>query len=195
LAEIFLSGEFINLRALHTNDTEVTFKWRKSQRAKFLNSGATTIEQQRQWIAARPSSEFNFIIELKRDGAAVGMISLTNIDKENLHAEPGRFMIGEEDLVRGIPAAVEAVKIIYEFAFYELGLVRLYGIIAANNLLMIKWHKYMGMKVEGQLRNHLKQGDIFRDGILIGLLVEDFQKITLPRANSLIILARTNLIN
>jgi RimJ/RimL family protein N-acetyltransferase len=194
VTEFFLSGEFINLRALNTNDAEATFKWRKSQRAKFLNSGASTLEQQRLWIAARPSSEFNFIIELKRKSAAVGMISLTNIDKENLHAEPGRFLIGEEDLVRGIPAAVEAVKLIYEFAFYELGLIRLYGVIAANNLLMIKWHKYMGMKVEGQLRNHLKQGDIFRDGILIGLLVEDFQKVTLPRANLLIALARKNLI-
>jgi diamine N-acetyltransferase len=189
VAEIILTGEFVNLRALNTRDAEVTFKWRKSRRAKFLNQGASTAQQQLDWIASRPSSEFNFIIELKRNNTPLGMISLTNLDKENLHAEPGRFLIGEEDSVRGIPVAVEAVKLLYEFAFYDLGLVRLYGVIAENNSLMIKWHKYMGMKVEGQLRNHLKQGDTYQDGVLVGLLLEDFKKITLPRINSLLALA------
>lgn len=189
MAEIILTGEFVNLRALNTRDAEVTFKWRKSRRAKFLNQGASTAQQQLDWIASRPSSEFNFIIELKRNNTPLGMISLTNLDKENLHAEPGRFLIGEEDSVRGIPVAVEAVKLLYEFAFYDLGLVRLYGVIAENNSLMIKWHKYMGMKVEGQLRNHLKQGDTYQDGVLVGLLLEDFKKITLPRINSLLALA------
>jgi len=47
----------------------------------------------------------------------------------------------------------------------------------------------MGMKVEGQLRNHLKQGDTYQDGVLVGLLLEDFKKITLPRINSLLALA------
>jgi len=189
VAEIILTGEFVNLRALNTRDAEVTFKWRKSRRAKFLNQGASTAQQQLDWIASRPSSEFNFIIELKRNNTPLGMISLTNLDKENLHAEPGRFLIGEEDSVRGIPVAVEAVKLLYEFAFYDLGLVRLYGVIAENNSLMIKWHKYMGMKVEGQLRNHLKQGDTYQDGVLVGLLLEDFKKITLPKINSLLALA------
>jgi diamine N-acetyltransferase len=189
MAEIFLTGEFVNLRALNTRDAEITFKWRKSKRAKFLNQGAKTAQQQLDWIASRPGSEFNFIIELKSNNTPLGMISLTNLDKENLHAEPGRFLIGEEDSVRGIPVAVEAVKLLYEFAFYDLGLVRLYGVIAENNSLMIKWHKYMGMKVEGQLRNHLKQGDTYQDGVLVGLLLEDFQKITLPRVNSLLALA------
>lgn len=189
MAEIILTGEFVNLRALNTRDAEVTFKWRKSRRAKFLNQGASTAQQQLDWIASRPSSEFNFIIELKRNNTPLGMISLTNLDKENLHAEPGRFLIGEEDSVRGIPVAVEAVKLLYEFAFYDLGLVRLYGVIAENNSLMIKWHKYMGMKVEGQLRNHLKQGDTYQDGVLVGLLLEDFKKITLPKINSLLALA------
>ena len=189
MVEIILTGEFVNLRALNTRDAEVTFKWRKSRRAKFLNQGASTAQQQLDWIASRPSSEFNFIIELKRNNTPLGMISLTNLDKENLHAEPGRFLIGEEDSVRGIPVAVEAVKLLYEFAFYDLGLVRLYGVIAENNSLMIKWHKYMGMKVEGQLRNHLKQGDTYQDGVLVGLLLEDFKKITLPRINSLLALA------
>jgi len=193
VANIFLEGEFINLRALRIEDAEMTFNWRKSERAKLLNKGASTVSQQAEWIASRPNSEFNFIIEIKRCLTPVGMISLTNIDKENLHAEPGRFLIGEDVLVNGIPAAVEAVKLLYEFAFNTLGLVRLFGVVADNNPLMVKWHSYMGMKIEGRLRSHLNQDGIFHDGILIGLLTDDFRKITLPRAISLMTLARKNL--
>jgi diamine N-acetyltransferase len=193
IANIFLEGEFINLRAIRIEDAEITFTWRKSERAKLLNKGAVNIDQQVSWIASRPSSEFNFIIEIKKCKTPVGMISLANIDKENLHGEPGRFLIGEESLVSGIPAAVEAVKLLYEFAFDKLELVRLFGVVADNNPLMVKWHKYMGMKVEGRLRSHLNQDGVFHDGILIGLLVNDFKSITLPRANSMIALARKNL--
>jgi diamine N-acetyltransferase len=192
-ANIFLRGEFINLRPLRIEDAEITFNWRNSERAKLLNKGAATIDQQENWIASRPSSEFNFIIEIKNCLTPVGMISLTNIDNENLHGEPGRFLIGEEAMVSGIPAAVEAVKLLYEFAFDKLGLVRLFGIVADNNPLMIKWHKYMGMRIEGRLRDHLNQGGIFHDGILIGLLVDDYRKVTLLRAESLMALARVNL--
>ena len=64
--------------------------------------------QQAAWIAARPSSEYNFLICLK-DGTPVGMVAITGIDEQHRHAEPGRFLIGEQDAVRGIPAAVEAM--------------------------------------------------------------------------------------
>ncbi len=181
-----LEGEFVNLRPLQVSDAELSYEWRRAARAKFLNQGAASVEQQAAWIAARPASEYNFVIELKT-GHPVGMISLTGIDTVNRHGEPGRFLIGDEVAAQGVPAAVEAMKLLYELAFDQLGLVRVCGIVAANNTLMIKWQKYLGMKEEGRLRNHLFQRDgLFEDAVYLGILVEEYRKIALPRMKVLI---------
>lgn len=186
-----LQGQYVTLRPLQVDDAELTFNWRRANRAKFLNQGASTIEQQAAWIAGRPESEYNFIIELK-SGLPVGMLSLIGIDHANRHGEPGRFLIGNEDAVKGLPVAVEAMKLLYELAFDRLELVRVCGIVAANNQLMIKWQKYMGMKVEGQFRNHLYQGGKFYDAIYLGLLIEEYRSVTLPRMNFLITAGQKN---
>lgn len=184
-----LEGEFVNLRPLNVQDAELTFHWRSARRAKFLNVGAESIETQAAWIAGRPASEYNAIIELK-SRHPVGMLSLTGIDATNRHGEPGRFLIGEEEASKGLPVAVESMKLLYELAFDQLGLVRVCGIVAANNKMMIKWQRYMGMKEEGRLRNHLCQDGQFHDAIFLGLLVEEYRKITLPRMKVLIAAAR-----
>lgn len=184
-----IQGEFVNLRPLQVSDAELTYNWRHAARAKYLNQGAASVEQQAAWIASRPASEYNFVIELK-SGHAVGMVSLTGIDTINQHGESGRFLIGDEDAVKGAPAAVEAMKLIYELAFDQLGLIRICGTVAADNHLMIKWQKYLGMKEEGRLRNHLYLGGQFQDAIFLGLLVEEYRKVTLPRMNFLIATGR-----
>ena len=184
-----LKGEFVNLRPLQLHDTELTFRWRHAQRAKFLNAGAATVAQQAAWIAGCPASDYNFIIELK-NGHPVGMLSLIDIDATNRRGEPGRFLIGDEKAAKGVPVAVESMKLLYELAFDQLGLIRLYGIVAANNHLMLKWQKYLGMKEEGRLRNHLCLAGQFMDGIFVGLLLDDYRKIALPRMNVLIAAAR-----
>lgn len=180
-----LQGDFVHLRPLQVEDAELTFRWRTAARARFLNEGARTVGQQAAWIAGRPASEHNFVIELV-DGTPVGMLSLVGIDRLNRHAETGRFLIGEADAVRGVPVAVEAMKLLYRLAFDELGLVRLCGIVAAENTQMVKWQKFLGMREEGLLRNHLCLDGRFTDAVYLGLLVEDYRARTLPRMDALI---------
>lgn len=175
-----ISGKFINLRIIQTTDAEITLSWRQSKRAELLNQGATTIEQQSNWISSRPESEQNFIIELK-DGKPVGMLSLVAIDLVGRKAESARFLIGDEESVKGIPVAVEAMKLLYELAFDKLGLHRIYGTIASHNPLMIKWQKYLGMKEEGILRDHYFIGGEFRDAVCLGLLEDEYRTVSLPR--------------
>lgn len=190
---VILQGSFVNLRPLDVTDAPMTFAWRQSQRAKLLNRGADTVEQQANWIASRPASEYNFIIELK-DGRPVGMLSVVGIDLVNRHAEPGRFLIGEEEAVRGVPAAVEAMKLLYQFVFDQLGMVRIWGTVASDNHLMIKWQKYLGMKEEGRLRQHYFIDGHYQDAVMLGLLVEEFREISLPRMNTLIAVARRHVV-
>jgi diamine N-acetyltransferase len=178
-------GRWINLRLIKESDALITLKWRLKDRAKFLNSGSSTEKEQANWIKSRPSTEFNYIIELK-SGAPVGMLSLIDVDTKNLHAETARFLIGEEDLVKGIPVAVEAMKLLYQVAFDKLKLKRLYGTVASKNKLMIKWQKYLGMKEEGVLRQHYFINNEWQDAIVLGLLDSEYFEDALPKMNRLI---------
>ena len=151
---------------------------------QFLNPGASTVSEQRAWIENRPPNERNFIIEL-RSGIPVGMLSLVGIDIVNRHAEAGRFLIGEPEAVRGIPAAVEAMLLLYELAFDELKLHRIYGTVASDNTLMIKWQKFLGMQEEGRLRRHYFLGGHYQDAVCLGLLEDEYRGVARPRMQAL----------
>ena len=180
-----LRGQYVGLRPLRIEDAELTLAWRQGARTTFLNRGAETVSEQVAWIESRPDNELNFIIEL-RSGVPVGMLSLVSIDIVNLRAEPARFLIGEPTAVKGVPAAVEALKLLYQLAFDDLKLQRIHGTVAADNRLMIKWHKFLGMQEEGRLRSHYFLGGRFRDAICLGLLEDEYRTLTLPRMNALI---------
>lgn len=184
-----LHGEYVDLRPLQADDAALTLSWRQSPRARLLNDGAQTVESQAAWIASRPDSEENYVIVLK-DGTSVGMLSLVNIDLANRRAETARFLIGDEDAVRGVPAAVEAMKLLYARAFGDLALTRIYGTVVSTNRRMAQWQKYLGMQEEGRLRRHYLLDGEWHDAICLGLLEHEYLEISLPRMNALIGAAR-----
>lgn len=179
-----LTGQFVVLRPLQVEDAEMTLRWRTSQRAALLNRGATSVADQAAWIASRPETEFNFVIQL-RSGEPVGMLSLVNIDLIHRRAEPARFLIGEPGAVKGLPVAMEALKLLYELAFDYLGLHRIHGTVVAENRQMLKWHLYLGMKEEGRLRQHQFIAGRFHDIVCIGMMESEYKTVALPRMNAL----------
>lgn len=185
LSQTVIEGDFVRLRPLRHADAECTLSWRMSHRSSLLNSGAQTVQEQAAFIDSRPRSEINFVIEILSTGIPVGMLSLIAIDLVNRRAESARFLIGEPELVKGIPVAVEAMKLLYEFAFHGLGLSRIYGTVASDNHLMIKWQKFLGMVEEGRLRNHYLIQGRFQDAVCLGILSEEYEKTALPRMKGL----------
>lgn len=182
-------GEFVNLRILAVEDAMMTLRWRGMGRARNLNAVNSGLTEQEAWIKNRPASELNFIIEMKNK-TPIGMLSLVGIDLVNKHAETGRFLIGDEDAAKGIPAAVEAMKLLYQLAFEQMGLVRIFGTIASGNTLMIKWQKYLGMKEEGRMRSHYFIDGKWQDAVMMGLLVDEAHAHSIPRMNALIAAAK-----
>jgi RimJ/RimL family protein N-acetyltransferase len=184
-----LRGQFVTLYPLSVEDAELTQKWRTSGRAFLLNRGAQTVEEQREWIASRPfdpAKELNFIQTLTATGQPVGMISLVDIDLVHRHAEPAHLLLGEPDAVKGVPVALEAVKLIYELAFDTLGLHRLYGPMSVENKGMLRFHLALGMKEEGRQRDHYFLNGHWQDAILIGMLEDEYRTIAKPKIESLI---------
>lgn len=189
MPHLSLHGEFVRLVPLQPAHAAVTLRWRQSARAANLNRRAATVEQQAEWIAQRPDDEYNFLIVLKND-VPVGTVSVINIDTEQRQAEPGRFLIGEEDAVRGVPAAVEAMKLVYALVFDHLGLVRVHGHIASDNVAMMKWQRYLGMKEEGRLLRHYEINGHWQDAVLFALHEDDYRRVTMPRMKALMAAAR-----
>jgi RimJ/RimL family protein N-acetyltransferase len=189
MAKTLLEGKYVNLRLLTVEDAAITCRWRNGGRAINLNIGAVNVNAQGSWIVARPQDEFNFMFVLK-DQTPIGMLSLINIDQIHKRAEPARFLIGDEEKVKGIPAAVEAMLLLYKFAFDDLKLRRLYGTIASDNNLMLKWQRYLGMKDEGRLRDHYFINNHFQDAICLGILRNEYENVAMPRMCALISAAR-----
>lgn len=188
---IRLEGRFIDLLPLAPEHAEVTLDWRGGTRARLLNRGAQTVAQQREWIISRSTGELNYLIALK-NGNPVGMVSLVDIDMSARKAEPARFLIGDEDAVRGIPVAAEALALLYRHAFDTLGLRRLHGTVAAPNRAMMKFHEYSGMRREGVLREHLYLDGEYHDGVVYGLLEPEYRSVTIARLQGLIAMAGRN---
>ena len=183
-SNVLLRGQHVTLRPIRVEDAELTLAWRRSDRTALLNRGAETVSEQIAWIGSRPDNELNFIIEL-RSGLPVGMLSLINIDTVHRRAEPARFLIGEPAAVQGVPAAIESMKLLYQLVFDELKLQRIYGTVASDNRLMIKWQKSLGMQEEGRLRRHYFLDGHFQDAICLGMLEDEYRKVALPRMNAL----------
>ena len=182
---MIINGKYIRLRTIEVQDADITLRWRSYERAKHLNKGAETVQEQESWIKSRPENEVNFIIELK-DGNPLGMISLVDIDHANKRAESARFLIGEEEKCQGVPVAAEAMLLLYEHAFSSLKLNKVYGYILNTNKMMIKWQKFLGMKLEGVWREHFWVDNKPIDASLMGILASEFYENALEKFNLLI---------
>ena len=182
---MILKGKIVTLRPITADDAELTFAWRNSARARLLQRGAKTVEEQRAWITARiKTNELNFIIEYR--DRSVGMIALLDISQLHKSVQMGRLLVGEEEFVGKAPVAFEAELMICDHAFNILKMHKIYGDIMEDNHGMIKTRLYLGYKQDGILRDHYVYDGIFKNTIAVSLLEDEYRKVCRPKLLSLI---------
>ncbi len=180
-----LTGKFARLRPIVEADAALTLKWRTSQRARYLQPGAVTVDQQRSWITTHlDADEYNWIIEYQDQ--PVGMIAIYDINKGHRSATIGRFLIGEEALVGQAPVGFEADLLVSDFAFDQLQLHRIHGPVMADNEAVIQTRLYLGYVQEGIAREHYIYDGEFKDAVMFGLLEDEYRRTCRPRLESLI---------
>ena len=118
----------------------------------------------------------------KSDSSAVGVVSLNDID---LTFRQALFAINigapEKLAIPGL-AALEAVAMISEHGFKELGLNRIYGGQSYPGLK--SWNKLLeiiGYQVDGIERKAIRRGNNYYDKLEISLLYEDYLKLVKHR--------------
>lgn len=182
---MILKGSLATLRPITENDAEITLAWRQSDRAKLLQRGAQTIDEQRAWIVAKlKTNELNFIIEYK--DKPVGMIALHDISQIHKSVQMGRLLIGETKWVGSVPVAFEADLLLCDYAFDVLKMHKIYGDVMVDNHGMIKTRLYLGYKQDGILRDHYIYDGVYKNTVALSILEEEYRTICRPKLVQLI---------
>ncbi len=72
--------------------------------------------------------------------------------------------------------AMEAVSVMLDFCFVELGLHRLQAFIHPDNTASIALIEKLGFSREGLLRDNLRVGEVWRDDVLYALLANNWRR-------------------
>jgi RimJ/RimL family protein N-acetyltransferase len=180
-----LKGSVATLRSLTLDDAEITLKWRLSTRARFLQRGAQTTEEQSAWIAAKlATDELNFIIEYKNK--PVGMIALHDINQIHKSVQMGRLLVGEEEWVGKAPVAFDADLMLCDYAFDTLKMHKIYGDVLEDNQGMLRTRFYLGYKQDGILREHYLFDGVYKNTIAVSILENEYRTICRPKLLQLI---------
>jgi len=100
----------------------------------------------------------------------VGLVNLDGLDWANSHAEIGIALTSQS--ARGQGFAYEALSLLIDFAFQELGLHRIWARIIDGNEPSLKLFARLGFRMEGRMSGHVRRRGEFRDMLILGLVKE-----------------------
>ena len=177
LTDVVLQGRLVKMRLLKPKDAEITFAWRNSQRAQYLNRGATDVESQRRWIInSENNGDLNFVIEYKK--TPVGMLSLCDINPRNHSFIMGRELLGEPEIIGNAPVVFESEILILDYAFEKLGMHSSYGDVMGTNTGMLKMRRFLRWNRSGIFKEHFFVNGEYVDAVLFSLLKDDYYSTT-----------------
>ncbi|NLO35937.1 MAG: GNAT family N-acetyltransferase [Clostridiaceae bacterium] len=110
----------------------------------------------------------NFVFAVRTDSRLIGLVNLDGLDWPNSHVELGVALTDPE--ARGQGLASEALRLLLDFCFAELGLHRVWARIIEGNGPSVRLFESLGFSREGVLREHVRRSDRFRDMLIFSLL-------------------------
>ena len=152
-----MKGLSVYIRPLQIEDAAVSYKWRNNPKIwRFTGSKpnrAITPEIEKTWLedVLQRKDEKRFAICLTKTDTYIGNVFLTHINNgsANIH-----IFIGDIDNW-GRRRAIEAMALLLEFAFAELNLDNIFGLIDKNNSLSISLAKnFQFVPVESYIDNN-----------------------------------------
>jgi RimJ/RimL family protein N-acetyltransferase len=120
------------------------------------------------------NTDDSFAIHLKDAEDPIGVISLMNISEANDSAELSVIVGYPEDRHQGYGA--EAISMLLDYGFEELGLNRVGLSVFEFNEDAISTYEKLGFREEGCLRKALKRDGTFYDAILMSILESEWRE-------------------
>ena len=169
-------GNFVILRAIEREDLEILHRAINDPFLEKMEESFNfpiSLTQQEKWLENVLQNRSDMRLMVEYQGAAVGWISLTNIDWKNRCAHQGIKIFSEEYRNRGI--ATDAINALCQFAFHELGLNRLEtSILSYNTPSLHLYCKKLNWQQEGVRKKAVYKNGHFHNVILLAILQEDF---------------------
>ena len=122
----------------------------------------------------RSSLDDSFAVHWEGEDEPVGVVSLANINQANSAADLSVIVGDEKDRDRGL--GTEAIRILLEYAFEDLGLNRVGLSVFEFNETAIHAYEKLGFKREGRLRKAIWRDGEFHDAILMSVLSRDWRE-------------------
>jgi len=177
-----IEGEKIRLRAIEEGDLESMADWLNDPVISHYVGGFSfpvSKSQQRRWYESALNDDKNIrlIVETKDDNRVIGLTGLWQIDWVNRHALTA-LKLGADN-IRGKGYGTDAIMTLMSYAFYQVGLNRLWGEILPFNVGSYKAYvTKCGWMVEGIYRQHVYRDGRFYDQMRVAVLKEDFDRLS-----------------
>ncbi len=180
-------GEKVRLRAVEPSDWEAfhafdeadTEMARMAWRIKLPRSTERARGWAQQTSAAEPQNDVYRLAVENREGVVVGSINSHDCDPRNGTFEYG-VSIGRQHRRKGY--AREAIMLLLTFFFRELRYQKCNVLVYAFNQPSVHLHESLGFQLEGRLRRQVFTQGAYHDGLLYGMIVEEFEARTLSLA-------------
>ncbi len=171
-----LEGELVRLRPIAARDAGG--RWEivsdpESRRVMGLTATWTRQGVER-WCADIAAADGRIDLAVTAGGADeyLGEIVLSEIDEAHGSA---RLHLAMRPAMRGRGYGTEAIALVLGLAFDGLGLHRVGLEVLSTNPRALAMYENVGFQVEGRLREAYRDGDRWCDGVVLGLLVEEFR--------------------
>jgi len=179
MKDIIIASEKIYFRKISIDDIDRGWlEWINNDvSTKFLSTKKKQTKESliRYLKGSLPPSSYMFAVCLQENDRYIGNARLGSIDYINNKCTYGR-LIGDKD-VRGKGIGTEVLKLLAQYAFYNLNLNRIETGVIKNNIASIRSNEKAGFVSEGVLREAAFINNKYEDIIRFGMLRSDFEKI------------------
>lgn len=157
------------------DDADLLLAWRTDPvitRFMFTDLEDPSVEKQRAWLAAMAGRDDfrHFVIE--HDGDAVGYLSFSEIDRRHKRCSTGSYM-GTAAARRMLAGYLHAF--IHDYAFYVLGMHKVFGYFMAGNDNVVKIQRILKLREVGVLKQHVYKYGAFHDVHVFELLESEWR--------------------
>ncbi|WP_372727414.1 GNAT family N-acetyltransferase [Nocardioides sp.] len=135
-----------------------------------------SMADQRAWFSTVRSDSTQRWVILDDEDRIIGLTGLWDVDLRNRNALSAIKLGGRHEM-RGRGLAVDIMMTVQAFAYYDLGIQRIYGSILEGNDASIKaFRDKCGFIVEGVSRKHVFRHGEFVDLIQLGGIKDEWDK-------------------
>lgn len=160
-----------NLRTMRECDLPNVRAWRNDQsvRSYMYTQHEISEHEHRAWYDAASKNHGTSLLIFEIDGEPNGFVNFNRL-RSGPVAEWGFYL--SPGAARGTGRLLGEAAL--NHAFGELNLSRVYGEALESNVASIRFHKRLGFREEGLLRNHFHNGVAFLSVYCFGLLSDEW---------------------